>query len=111
VETSYFYGKYFYNMPILDLNDPKTLKNSEWWIGANDKENWFLKQGDDWYIFRDGKLQRPKAPKSNPSSQPLIRDSNSISNWKLYGIWVLVGVLGVSLAFNVLAFILLRVLP
>jgi len=94
-------------MPIVDLNDKESIKNSHWWIGAKTREDWYLKQGDHWYIFRDGKLQRPKAPKGNPSSQTLIKDGKSISIWKLHGMWIMAGILGISLALNLLILLML----
>ena len=85
-------------MPIVD-------DNGYWWLDANNKEDWYLKAGDNWYVFKGGKLQSPKATKDKPNSnatQYKIKDQLGIgySTYR-YLTLLFAGLLGISLALNV----------
>jgi hypothetical protein len=85
-------------MPIID-------ENGYWWLDANNKEDWYLKAGDTWYVFKGGKLQSPQDTKGKPSSdatQYRLKDQLGIrySSYRCLT-FLLAAILGVSLALNV----------
>jgi|10_taG_2_1085330.scaffolds.fasta_scaffold01441_16 hypothetical protein len=92
-------------MPIVD-------KNGKWWLGAKTKDDWFLQVGDEWYIFKGGKLQRPKDTKDKTKSQSTqykVKDQLGIRyvTYRYLAILLFI-LLGISFGLNIWMF--LRVL-